>query len=132
MNNAINSEPINWNKIYFDIQASGIPDPRFQSKNFPKQAVWVIREMLERINHRDMVSANSLSISAAKIGLAFAPKNTPLQYFLPFDLSDDINPSKVSQSTANIFMQGVRDNIIPSKVIGAFSSQIEYIQHLTR
>jgi hypothetical protein len=80
-----------------------------------------------------MVLANSLSMSAAKIGLAFAPKDTPLQYFLPFNLSnDDDNSSVVSRATALVFMKGVRENIIPSKVIGAFSKQIEHIQAIAK
>jgi len=58
-----------------------------------------------------------------------------LQDFLPFPELEDTNSSqdKIGVETAKIFMQGVKDNIIPNKVISALGSKyMDDIINLTK
>lgn len=87
--------------------------------------------MKSRIDYRDTTLANAYSISTARIGLALAPKDTPLQYFLPFLIEDSEAKSKLTLETAREFLRGVKLGIIPNKVVSAFNSYIDEIQKLT-
>jgi len=132
INEQLNQPKIDWNTIYFDIQSAGISDPRFHSKNFHKCPIWVIREMRSRIDHRDTTLANAYSMAAARIGVAWAPKGTPLQYFLPFLLEEDKKTNDITVDTAKIFIDGVKSHIIPNKVISAFGKHIDKIYELVK
>jgi len=57
-----------------------------------------------------------------------------LDDFLPFPLEDSEDNAKnktlISKKTANIFVDGVKDKVIPPKLIGAFSKYMNQILDL--
>lgn len=86
--------------------------------------------MKNRIDYRDTTLANAYSFSTAKIGLALAPKDTPLQYFLPFLIEDGEKENKVTLETAKEFLAGVRAGVISNKLVSAFGPYIDSIYKL--
>ena len=86
--------------------------------------------MKSRIDSRDTTLANAYSMAAARIGLAWAPKGTPLQYFLPFLIEEESKPTDITKQTAKIFVDGVKSKVIPNKVISALSAYVENIYKL--
>ena len=135
MRKELQAEPTNWDEIYYTIGASGVSDPRWHAKNFDSQPVIHIAKQLESIHKRDQNLANYHSISVARLGLVMSSsQDLTLEDFLPFPLEDAEDKSKsktlISKKTSEIFIQGVKDKVIPNKVVGAFSKYMDQILDL--
>lgn len=94
----------------------------------------VLLNQIKAIHKRDKTIANSHSISVARCGLIFAGSDKLSESdFLPFgDLYEESKKSKkvksrLSKSTAQIFMAGVNSGELHMKVVSAFTPYIDEI-----
>ena len=132
----LQAEPTDWDSIYFTFQSAGLSDPRWHCNRFDSQPISVIIKQLDNINTRNENLANYHSLSVARLGLVMSSSDKlTLDDFLPFPESlgtkEVSSKMKIGVATAKIFMQGVRDKTIPSKVVGAFTPYLDQILELS-
>jgi len=129
----LQAEPTDWDEIYYTFQSSGVSDSRWHSKNFDSQPVIHIANQLKFINKRNETLANYHSISVSRLGLVMSSSNElTLDDFLPFPEDSEAEKKPViSKKTSEIFIQGVKDKILPPKVVGAFSKYMDEILSLS-
>lgn len=123
----INEPEIDWRSFYIQIQSAGISDPVFHWLNFGRLPLTLLEKMLKGIDQRDERLANYHSLATAQLGVlvgGFMGGDFKLDDFIPFAKKDT---NKITKETAIAFRKVVKNNLIPDKVVQAFSQYMDDI-----
>lgn len=127
----LDSEPVDWEQIYTDIQLAGVTDPGFHSENFGHQTIALIEKVCSGISKKLMAQANAANYSAAYIcALYFGGE---IKKYLPYQIDEEKEkPNRVTKATAEAFRKANKEGLIPMGIVSAFTPYIDEIMRLTK
>lgn len=126
--------------MFLDLVIWGLYSPTLQSlKTFLQEPTWLTLKVWQRYQENQVKQTNFNSVATAKMSLLLemglssfgggsSKVEQNIERYLPFNWV--VNDEKVSQDTADIFWECVKEGLVPNYVERAFGSNQELINSL--